>query len=279
VTGTKHNRFAFAGALRRALRPLATQAPRGAAAPGCSGPDAPADATGRTVAQGAQPAVQRLSPGDFHSLLQMLCPDFPAGPVHNAWSAAAALSSARGHANMGTSGGRGGGIEGRGAPVVASGGGGSSGDTVAGADFMAAFEVTWLLQPFLLELRAEAFDPATNACALVADGRGRWVGASSGAPPGLPRAPAGRSINWAGQGHSHDNTVHPACRYALMAMRGPGAHAGKGFETLHAAAAQAAARLAARGWPVPADGAIRAAAALAGRGGAQADFSFGDFVR
>jgi hypothetical protein len=55
-TGTHHNRKAFLAAAQRSLLPLN--------------------------------AAGQLAFGDVHSLLQLLCPDFPASVVKNAWSSA-----------------------------------------------------------------------------------------------------------------------------------------------------------------------------------------------
>lgn len=41
-------------------------------------------------------AAGRLSLGDVHSLLQLLCPDFPVVPVKNAWSPAVAIQTCKG---------------------------------------------------------------------------------------------------------------------------------------------------------------------------------------
>ncbi|KAF6265558.1 hypothetical protein COO60DRAFT_862401 [Scenedesmus sp. NREL 46B-D3] len=61
VTGTHHNRKVFLACARRVLAPTA--------------------------------AAGRLSMGDVHSLLLLLCPDFPLACVKNAWSSAAALQA------------------------------------------------------------------------------------------------------------------------------------------------------------------------------------------
>jgi hypothetical protein len=145
----------------------------------------------------SSPAGLLLGPCDLHSLLQVLCPDFPAGPVHNAWSAAAGLAAARGRGPGGDAGGRGS-CHGGAARRSSCGGSGGSGCTaaadpvspglasaecgggadaagaglVAAEDFLAAFQVTWLLQPYFLELRATAFDAATKACEQGAAGQG-----------------------------------------------------------------------------------------------------------
>lgn len=42
-------------------------------------------------------AAGRLSFGDAHSLLQLLCPDFPAAVVKNAWSSAVAVQECESH--------------------------------------------------------------------------------------------------------------------------------------------------------------------------------------
>lgn len=44
-------------------------------------------------------AAGRLSFGDTHSLLQLLCPDFPAAVVKNAWSSAVAVQECESHTN------------------------------------------------------------------------------------------------------------------------------------------------------------------------------------
>lgn len=43
-------------------------------------------------------AAGRLSIGDVHSLLLMLCPDFPLAAVKNAWSSAVAIQACKGTA-------------------------------------------------------------------------------------------------------------------------------------------------------------------------------------
>ncbi|KAI8473359.1 MAG: hypothetical protein J3K34DRAFT_519026 [Monoraphidium minutum] len=191
VAGTLENRCAFLGAARRALAALG--APAAAAAP---------DAPGAAAAEGAAPpAPPRLTPGDFHSLLQMLCPDFPPGPVRKAWGAACALQAGRRRA--------GGGSEG--------GGGGGRGEGAAGAAaFLSALEATWLFEHYFVAIRSQAFD-AAGACV--------------------------------------------------------------GLEQLQAAMREAEEQLPRAGWPAPPRGAVQQAAALASRGGARANFAFGDLVR
>lgn len=48
-------------------------------------------AAAATSAQRDMPEPQRLSLGDVHSLLQLLCPDLPASVVKNAWSSATTI--------------------------------------------------------------------------------------------------------------------------------------------------------------------------------------------
>lgn len=68
LTGTHHNRKAFLAAAQRSLLPLNT--------------------------------AGQLAFGDFHSLLQLLCPDFPASVVKNAWSSAVAIQECECVANV-----------------------------------------------------------------------------------------------------------------------------------------------------------------------------------
>jgi hypothetical protein len=42
-------------------------------------------------------AAGRLSFGDVHSLLQLLCPDFPPSVLKNAWSSAVAVQECKQH--------------------------------------------------------------------------------------------------------------------------------------------------------------------------------------
>lgn len=89
-TGTLHNRLAFVGAARRALRHLPS-----VPLPQCSsttnGGGGGSAGGGEEACCGSANGGARLTAGDFHSLLQMLCPDWPPGPVRKAWSAAVAL--------------------------------------------------------------------------------------------------------------------------------------------------------------------------------------------
>jgi hypothetical protein len=69
VSGTHFNRKCFLASAQRSLGPISAG------------------------------AAGRLSFGDAHSLLQLLCPDFPAAVVKNAWSSAVAVQECESHTN------------------------------------------------------------------------------------------------------------------------------------------------------------------------------------
>jgi hypothetical protein len=175
-SGTAHNRLMFIAAARRALRQLLLQLEP---APGASPRTSPRSGGGAADAppslSSAAAGPPRLTAGDCHSLLQMLCPDWPPGPVHSAWSSARALQAAA-DAKTEYSGG-GGGSGGtsacrprRGGPpspcAAENASGGATVATVGCGCFLAALEVTWLYEHYFLALRVAAFDDG-RACELM----------------------------------------------------------------------------------------------------------------
>lgn len=215
--GSAHNRYAFVSAARRAL---------------------------------LHATLPRLTVGDCHSLLQMMCPDFPQSPVQHAWLAACAAQEAtdaqqrisdRNSSNGGAS------IPrehflstrlGRPARCDESSTGGGSADWATGAQeqeadqelsagesnkvvvswpvFLTVFQVAWIYEHYFLRLRAQAFD--------------------------------------------RDKTC-------------------MGLERLKTAMDEASSELPSHFWPLPPSTAVNQAVALVSRSGSKPAFPFGDLVR
>jgi hypothetical protein len=107
VAGTAHNRISFVGAVRRALAHLVAPAPasqppmhhqpaptrRAADARAHSHSPSPSAETRPPHAAGPSAPPPRLTAGDYHSLLQMLCMDWPLGPMRKAWGAACSFQA------------------------------------------------------------------------------------------------------------------------------------------------------------------------------------------
>uniref|UniRef100_A0A383V4D7 Centriolar satellite-associated tubulin polyglutamylase complex regulator 1 n=1 Tax=Tetradesmus obliquus TaxID=3088 RepID=A0A383V4D7_TETOB len=119
VAGTHHNRKVFLACARRMLAPTA--------------------------------AAGRLSMGDVHSLLLLLCPDFPLGGVKNCWSAAVALQAWADAAKQ------------QQPPLQQQ----DCEELVQLQVFLQCFEVTFFFEQYLMALRVQAFNRDKQCMGLV----------------------------------------------------------------------------------------------------------------
>ena len=192
LAATARGRRAFVAALRRAARPLFSGELSAAS-------DEAEETPALTDADVAASSGLLITFADFHSLLQLLCPDFPPAPVRHAWSAARMLDAQRRaptrQARVST-----GSFSPRRASLPGGGSGGGnggsndSGSSVCGcAALLDAFEATWLLEPFFVRARLTAASCLSTGAAsdVAALSAALARAAAEVAAEGWPAPPAG----------------------------------------------------------------------------------------